>query len=92
VTDEPFHTIIEPFRIHSAEPMRLTTRSERAGARRLDLVRLAIPRRTYTQSHMDYVIEVVTRVAERAAELPGMRIISQPRQLRHFTARFAPAG
>ena len=58
----------------------------------MDLVRLAIPRRTYTQSHMDYVIEVVTRVAERAAELPGMRIISQPRQLRHFTARFAPAG
>jgi tryptophanase len=58
----------------------------------IDLVRLAIPRRTYTHSHMDYVIEVVTRVAERAAELPGMRIISQPRQLRHFTARFAPAG
>ena len=56
----------------------------------LDLVRLAVPRRTYTQSHMDYVIEVVARVASRAAELPGMRIVSQPRQLRHFTARFAP--
>ncbi len=56
----------------------------------MDLVRLAIPRRTYTQSHIDYVIEVVTRVAARAAELPGMRIVSQPRQLRHFTARFAP--
>ena len=56
----------------------------------MDLVRLAIPRRTYTQSHIDYVIEVVTRVASRAAELPGMRIVSQPRQLRHFTARFAP--
>ncbi len=56
----------------------------------LDLVRLAIPRRTYTQSHMDYVIEVLSRVASRAAELPGMRIVSQPRQLRHFTARFAP--
>ena len=56
----------------------------------LDLVRLAIPRRTYTQSHMDYVIEVVTRVASKAADLPGMRIVSQPRQLRHFTARFAP--
>jgi tryptophanase len=56
----------------------------------MDLVRLAIPRRTYTQSHIDYVIEVVARVAARAAELPGMRIVSQPCQLRHFTARFAP--
>ena len=56
----------------------------------MDLVRLAIPRRTYTQSHIDYVIEVATRVASRAAKLPGMRIVSQPSQLRHFTARFAP--
>jgi tryptophanase len=56
----------------------------------MDLVRLAVPRRTYTQSHLDYVIEVVTRVASRAAQLSGMRIVSQPRQLRHFTARFAP--
>jgi tryptophanase len=56
----------------------------------MDLVRLAVPRRTYTQSHIDYVIEVVIRVAARAAELPGMRIVSQPAQLRHFTARFAP--
>ena len=55
----------------------------------MDLVRLAIPRRTYTQSHIDYVIEVVTRVASRADQLPGLRIVSQPRQLRHFTARFA---
>lgn len=58
----------------------------------MDLVRLAIPRRTYTQSHIDYVIEVVTRVAKRAPELSGMRIVSQPSQLRHFTARFAPAA
>ena len=56
----------------------------------MDLVRLAVPRRTYTQSHLDYVIEVVTRVADRTDELPGMRIVYQPRQLRHFTARFAP--
>jgi tryptophanase len=56
----------------------------------MDLVRLAIPRRTYTQSHIDYVIEVLTRVADRATDLPGMRIVSQPRHLRHFTARFAP--
>jgi tryptophanase len=57
----------------------------------MDLVRLAIPRRTYTQSHIDYVIEVVQAVAERAATLPAMRIVEQPAALRHFTARFAPA-
>jgi tryptophanase len=56
----------------------------------LDLVRLAIPRRTYTQSHIDYVIEVCLEVAQRAEELPGYRIVEQPRSLRHFTARFEP--
>jgi tryptophanase len=58
----------------------------------MDLVRMAIPRRTYTQSHIDYVIEVVTAVAERASELRGYRIVEQPAQLRHFTARFEPLG
>ena len=53
-------------------------------------MRLAFPRRVYTQSHVDYVIEVATRVARRGAQLTGLRIVSQPRQLRHFTARFAP--
>jgi tryptophanase len=56
----------------------------------MDLVRLAIPRRTYTQSHIDYVIEVVQLVASRARSLGGYRIIDEPKQLRHFTARFAP--
>ena len=56
----------------------------------MDLVRLAIPRRTYTQSHIDYVIEVVTEVARRANELHGFRIVKQPSALRHFTAHFAP--
>jgi tryptophanase len=56
----------------------------------MDLVRLAVPRRTYTQSHIDYVIEVLTRIADRATGIPGMRIVSQPRHLRHFTARFTP--
>ena len=58
----------------------------------MDLVRLAIPRRTYTQSHMDYVIEVVLWVAARAGELKGLRIIDEPPALRHFTARMAPIG
>jgi tryptophanase len=56
----------------------------------MDLVRLAIPRRTYTQSHIDYAIEVVSWVAERAESLRGMRIVESPRALRHFTARFEP--
>jgi tryptophanase len=55
----------------------------------MDLVRLAIPRRTYTQSHIDYVIEVVRFVASRSASLRGVRIVEQPAALRHFTARFA---
>jgi tryptophanase len=56
----------------------------------MDLVRLAIPRRTYTQSHIDYVIEVLERVAAKAADLVGMEITEQPERLRHFTARFRP--
>jgi tryptophanase len=56
----------------------------------MDLVRLAIPRRTYTQSHVDYVIEVCERVAANAGELRGLRIVEEPPALRHFTARFEP--
>jgi tryptophanase len=63
-------------------------RSETAAP--MDLVRLAIPRRTYTQSHVDYVIEVVLAVAARASDLGGMRIVEEPARLRHFTARFEP--
>jgi tryptophanase len=62
--------------------------SETPGA--MDLVRLAIPRRTYTQSHIDYVIEVARDVARRASSLRGFRIVKQPAQLRHFTATFEP--
>jgi len=59
----------------------------------MDLVRLAIPRRTYTQSHIDYVIEVVSAVAAHATDLCGYRIVEpQPSALRHFTARFEPVA
>lgn len=54
----------------------------------MELVRLAIPRRVYTQSHMDYVIEVCKRVWERRKELRGFKIIEQSKFLRHFTAKF----
>jgi tryptophanase len=56
----------------------------------MDLVRLAIPRRTYTQSHVDYVIEVCEYVAARSTELRGLQIVEEPPALRHFTARFKP--
>ncbi len=56
----------------------------------MELVRLAVPRRVYTRSHLDYVAEVVGRVARRAENVPGYRIVSQAPALRHFTARFEP--
>ena len=56
----------------------------------MELVRLALPRRVYTQSHVDYVAEVVISVAARAGELGGYRITSQAPLLRHFTACFEP--
>jgi tyrosine phenol-lyase len=54
----------------------------------MELIRLAIPRRVYTQSHIDYVIEVVKHVHDRRKALKGMAITYQAPMLRHFTARF----
>jgi tryptophanase len=56
----------------------------------MDLVRLAIPRRTYTQSHMDYVVEVCEQALKVAPDRPGYRIVDEPPALRHFSARFEP--
>jgi tryptophanase len=60
--------------------------SEKPGA--MDLVRLAFPRRTYTQSHADYVVEVFEEVAAAKDRLAGYRIVSEPKLMRHFTCRF----
>jgi tryptophanase len=56
----------------------------------LELLRLAIPRRVYTQSHIDYVIEIAEDVARRRDTLAGFSIVEQSTHLRHFTARLAP--
>ncbi len=58
----------------------------------MELVRLAIPRRVYTQSHIDYVVEVILVVNARKDAIPGYRIIYQTPFLRHFTARFEPVA
>jgi tryptophanase len=54
----------------------------------LELVRLAFPRRVYTQSHMDYVCEAIIEVHQRRQEIRGLRIVEAPAVLRHFTATF----
>ncbi len=56
----------------------------------LELVRLALPRRVYTQSHVDRMIELAGEVADRADSLRGLRMTHDPKVLRHFTARFEP--
>lgn len=57
---------------------------------KLELVRLAIPRRMYTQSHLDYVVDTIVEIASRREQIRGYRFIYAPESLRHFTARFEP--
>ncbi len=57
-----------------------------------ELLRLAIPRRVYTQSHIDYVVEAILEVNARKADLRGYEIVSQPQFLRHFSCKFRPLG
>ncbi|MCK5054505.1 MAG: hypothetical protein KAR65_09510, partial [Anaerolineales bacterium] len=56
----------------------------------MELIRMAIPRRMYTQAHMDFVIETFKRIAERKGSINGYRITYAPELLRHFTAQFEP--
>jgi tryptophanase len=57
---------------------------------KLELLRLALPRRTYTQAHMDYVADCLARIKLRADKMRGYRFTYAPELLRHFTARFEP--
>ncbi|HEY4839716.1 MAG TPA: hypothetical protein VIH72_13965, partial [Candidatus Acidoferrales bacterium] len=59
---------------------------------KMDLVRLAIPRRVYTQSHIDYAVEVILDVWRRRSEIRGLELIEQAPTLRHFTARLRPTA
>jgi tryptophanase len=70
-------------------------RPDKSGAEQpapMDLLRLAIPRRVYTQSHIDYVVEVILEVWKRRAEIRGLELIYQAPVLRHFTARLRKAA
>ncbi|MGE5052833.1 MAG: tryptophanase [Acidobacteriota bacterium] len=61
-----------------------------AAAAQMDLVRLAIPRRVYTQSHIDYVVEIILEVWKHRGRIPGMRLTYEAPFLRHFTAHLEP--
>ncbi|MGC9293273.1 MAG: tryptophanase [Acidobacteriaceae bacterium] len=61
-----------------------------AGAAQMELVRLAIPRRVYTQSHIDYVVEIILGVWERRTQIKGLRLTYEAPFLRHFTAHLEP--
>ncbi len=58
----------------------------------MDLVRLAIPRRAYTQSHIDYVIEIIVEVWRRREQIRGLKLTYEAPFLRHFTARLSPCN
>ncbi|MDE3149342.1 MAG: tyrosine phenol-lyase, partial [Acidobacteriota bacterium] len=61
-----------------------------AAATQLDLVRLAIPRRVYTQSHIDYLVEVILEVWKKRENLRGLKLTHEAPFLRHFTAHLEP--
>jgi len=61
-------------------------------ASQFEFCRLAIPRRVYTQAHLDYIVDVLVTIKERAPKLQGYKITWQPEVLRHFTAKLAPIG
>lgn len=58
----------------------------------LEMVRMALPRRVYTQSHLDYVVDILAKISNRREQIRGYRITYQPKLMRHFTAKFEPLG
>ncbi|MCI4366062.1 MAG: tryptophanase [Thermoplasmata archaeon] len=87
--------VVEIYRegaIRSVEVGSLMFGPPETGARSLELVRLAVPRRVYSSAQLAYVADVVGRVYARRGEIHGMRYAHRPAHLPHFTARFAPAA
>jgi tryptophanase len=74
----------------SASPVRLNRGFAVRRAVLHDLLHPAIPRRVYTQSHIDYLVEAILEVNERKDQIRGSEIVYEPEFLRHFTARFRP--
>ncbi len=79
------------YRLGGVRPVALGALAVGERAHAPEYVRLTLPRRVYTQSHFDYIIEVAERVADAAPDLPGLELTWAPQVLRHFTARFRPA-
>ena len=80
-------------RYEQREYIDLTPEGEDVARRTLarhELLRLAIPRRVYTQSHIDYVVEAILEIHQQREQIRGFEIASQPEFLRHFSARFRP--
>ena len=57
----------------------------------MELVRLTIPRRTYEKAHFDYMVEVLKRIKDRRDQINGLHITDEPKLLRHFSCKLAPA-
>ena len=77
-----------PLLIRASRPAFASLDPDLAKAARHELLRLAIPRRVYTQSHIDYVVEAILEVNARKQGIRGMEIVYEPPFLRHFSARF----
>jgi tryptophanase len=87
----PGHALaVELFRVAGVRTCEIGTLLRGSGHGAPELLRLAIPRRVYTQSHMDYVLEAFEEIARTKSEIPGYRIVEEPPTLRHFTARLQP--
>ena len=74
----------------TGSPWKTTPTSNRNRRPKLELVRLTLPRRVYTQAHMDVVAEAVADVYKRRNEISGLKMVYEPEYLRFFQARFEP--